>query len=322
MPPLPRRARPTLTGLDEVVRTTVLQRAALLGIRADWILTRYCEAEYYPDAGTLMEEVCSRYDLSAEEVFKAVWARYGSSGPPVRVDTTSPSPGLRRNGWAFIARMHPDWLLKALPDVEFLSAVEAAAADTADGEFRGDDMPVGFEWFEYIDGLLRVNGIEYSVVPRTLTFEWVGEDFNREQVIGPALTALSDPRLAGPAEEFAEALHKRRLAGNKDLEDAIDEAAKAVESTLKVLLVEHEVAPPARQTVVALFSVLQTAGVLPGYIEKIVTGAAGARNHMASHGHGAVAREIPVAVADASVAAAGTAIALLAHYLPVTIAPT
>jgi hypothetical protein len=54
-------------------------------------------------------------------------------------------------------------------------------------------------------------------------------------------------------------------------------------------------------------------GVLPS---KLIAAASGPRNNMASHGQGATVREVPEELADASIAAAATAITLLAHYLP------
>jgi hypothetical protein len=146
--------------------------------------------------------------------------------------------------------------------------------------------------------------------------DWVGDPAQRALTVEPALLALTDSRLGGPRGEFEESLRKRRLGAAKDLEDAIDEAAKAVESTLQVLHDEHGVTPPRSQQVTPLFNSLVTANKLPGYVDKLIAAASGPRNNMASHGQGATVREVPEELADASIAAAATAITFLAHYLP------
>ncbi len=91
---------------------------------------------------------------------------------------------------------------------------------------------------------------------------------------------------------------------------------KSVESVLQILHDLHGVAPPHNQQITSLFESLAAAKKLPGYLNHLVTAAAGPRNHMASHGQGAIVRQVPEELADASIAAAATAVTLLAHYLP------
>ncbi len=88
-----------------------------------------------------------------------------------------------------------------------------------------------------------------------------------------------------------------------------------MESVLKVLHDEHKLAPPRNQQLTQLFNSLVSANVLPGYDDKLVAGAAGPRNNMASHGQGGTVREVPEELAEASIAAAATAITFLANYL-------
>ena len=74
--------------------------------------------------------------------------------------------------------------------------------------------------------------------------------------------------------------------------------------------------PPHEQVTPLFNSLVGRRQVLPGYVDKLVAAASGPRNHMASHGQGATVREVPEELADASIAAAATAITFLAHYLP------
>jgi len=156
---------------------------------------------------------------------------------------------------------------------------------------------------------VQAHGTPYRRDPDNWSsFTWVGDPDQRALTVAPALHALADPRLSGAHAEFAESLRKRR--------NAVDEAAKAVESILQVLHDEHRVKPPRNQQISSLFNSLVTANVLPGYVDHLVVAAAGPRNHMAAHGQGATVREVPEELAEASIAAAATAITFLAHYLP------
>jgi hypothetical protein len=56
--------------------------------------------------------------------------------------------------------------------------------------------------------------------------------------------------------------------------------------------------------------------VLPGYLDHLVLAVGGPRNHMAGHGPGAEIRTVPDGLAEASIAAAATAITILAKRLP------
>ena len=70
-----------------------------------------------------------------------------------------------------------------------------------------------------------------------------------EVVVAPNLfRVLGDSRLSASRSEFEAALHHLRQGTVKDLEDAIDEAAKSVESAMKVLLAEHGVTTTGRKT--------------------------------------------------------------------------
>jgi hypothetical protein len=285
-------------------------------VSAAKILALYREEECYPDMCTLFEDIARRYQLDPNALLgPAVHA----AGPSAWTMVPGVLPLVEPSRRIVIGKLEtkaPEWLLSILPDPEFLTAIETAASYiTAHTDFV-EQADLITDWLTYTDKVFRTSGLPYRLAPDTMTFEWTGEQATHDLAIAPALLALEDLRLAGAHDEFSEALAKRRLGAPKDLEDAVDEAAKSVESVLKVLHDERNVARPANEVVSQLFKSLKDARVLPQYISNLVTAPAGPRNNMASHGQGATVREVPAELADASIAAAATAITFLAHYLP------
>ena len=204
--------------------------------------------------------------------------------------------------------------LLELPDPEFLTVLEHVRLGFYDHLTAG----MAEELFEAADRALRSHGVSYRRVPNVLRFEWMGDPVQHALTVRPALVALADARLDGARVEFEEALAKRRQGAPKDLEDAVDEAAKSVESALKILHHERGVPLPAKEQLAGLFNRLASdaVNILPGYLDHLVLAPGGPRNHMASHGQGTSVREVPEELADAAIAAAAVAITLLAHYLP------
>jgi hypothetical protein len=84
------------------------------------------------------------------------------------------------------------------------------------------------ELFMYADRTLRAHGVPYRRAAKAFRFEWVGDPAQHALIVRPALLALADRRLAGVRAEFEEALAKRPLGVPRDLENAVDEAAKSV----------------------------------------------------------------------------------------------
>lgn len=229
----------------------------------------------------------------------------GRARPPHRTSVPDRHVGIAEMAGAILLEM---------PDTEFLTVIEnTLKVAFRNGRLRAQDVA---DLYEYISGALQAHGAPYRAAGGDWDFEWIGDPAQHAVTVQPALLALADQRLAGSRAEFEEALSKRRDGTPKDLEDAVDEAAKSVESILKVLHDEHGVSRSGKEPVLDLFTSLKKAQVLPPYITNLVAAAAGPRNHMASHGQGATVREVPEELAEASIAAAATAITLLAHYLP------
>lgn len=154
-------------------------------------------------------------------------------------------------------------------------------------------------------------------IPWRLGFEWTGDQTIERDVMTPALTILNDPRLAsGAGKEFAQARVELKLGTPEARKQVLVEAAAAVESVMKVLLVERRIAYDSRETTQKLFERLRENGVIAADTERLVLACATPRNKRASHGAGAVAHDVQQHEAEAFVAAAATGIAFLGKLLP------
>jgi hypothetical protein len=205
------------------------------------------------------------------------------------------------------------------PDAEFLNGIEIALDMVGDSYAEAgtaNGSQVRNELGAHIDALFSKRSVPYRYDFATGKIVWEGDSAIHIAVIRPALQVLNDGRLAGARSEFEAAQGHLRVGTQKDLEDAIDEAAKSVESTMKVLVSETNTAPPNTATATPLFNALRDAGQLPAHADHLVLAAARIRNQRGGHGAGAQPRQIEPAEAIATVNAAATAIAFLAARLP------
>jgi hypothetical protein len=207
--------------------------------------------------------------------------------------------------------------LIAGPDAEFLKGIGYAIGMVG----RIYAQPGGMEGFyaaeearAYIDELFAKRAVPYRYEEYGLV--WIGDRGAHETVVAPALRALEDVRLAGARNEFEAALSHVRAGTQKDREDAIEEAAKSVESAMKVMAAEAGISVPARATARPLFIALQDEGGIPSYMEPLVLAASRIRNEQGGHGAGGSPRQIELDIATAAVDAAAAAIVFLAGRLP------
>jgi hypothetical protein len=299
----PRPANGVTVGL----RHAILGEAARLQINARLLVDRHVKAEFLPMAAAVLPDIEVRYQMPQGKLINPAAERLA---PMLRMERKNLQPH------HYAGDEGSRQILLAIPDAEFLAVIEnvlAAANPLVPVEVHNAE-----ELLRYVDRGLRSYSAPYRLSADGRRFEWVGDRAQHALTVEPALLALSDERLAGARGEFADALTKRRGGAPKDLEDAVDEAAKSVESVLKVLHHENAVPLPAKPQLTSLFNNLASSNVevLPGYLDHLVRAAGGPRNHMASHGQGTRVREVPEELADASIAAAAVAITLLAHYLP------
>jgi hypothetical protein len=197
--------------------------------------------------------------------------------------------------------------LLALPEALFLDAVEYGFE--AHSGYGG-----GFPETIEINALLERRGIFFRV-NRWGRFEWVGDPGAWKEVTEPALAALQDPRLAGARNEFEAARAHLRRGSSKDLEDAVEEAGKSVESAMKVLLDESGVARKGNEAAFKLFELLRDNGVVEAEADQAVLGVARIRNKWGGHGAGQAPRNPPSSLAELTVQEAAVAIVFLSSRL-------
>jgi Domain of unknown function (DUF7014) len=197
--------------------------------------------------------------------------------------------------------------LLSLPSLLFLDVLEYALKREGSGR--------NLESMNEINRLFTKLGVSFQFGYNGQT-EWHGDPGAYETVIGPALDALTDPRLAGCRSEFEAAIGHLRAGTAKDREDAIEEAGKAVESAMKVLLTEHGAPLTDRETANPLFQALVDQGVCVQEADKAVLGSSRLRNQYGGHGTGAQVRVVPPGVPELAVQSTATAINYLASLLP------
>ncbi len=198
-------------------------------------------------------------------------------------------------------------ILQAIPAPMFLDVIEDLIDVARDSST--------YSIIQDVNRLFTRRGIVYRINDYGRA-EWVDEPEIRAGIVQPALAALVDARLQGARSEFEAALSHLRSGTEKDLEDAIEEAAKSVESVMKVLLDERGVQRNGRETTSPLFDKLWRNGIVVQEADNAVLGASRLRNGYGGHGSGAQVRTIPDGLSALTVRSAATAITFLYEYLP------
>lgn len=124
--------------------------------------------------------------------------------------------------------------------------------------------------------------------------------YMQQEVVEPAWRLLHELGFEGPAEEFAHAHACFRRGGAKDLEDAITNAAKAVESTAKAICAERRWKHDPGAPLVKLLKMLWEKGLVPARLDSFFAGLRTAlesglppiRNSQGGHGQGPKPRDI------------------------------
>ncbi len=140
------------------------------------------------------------------------------------------------------------------------------------------------------------------------------------EVVRPALHLLSDPRFAGPEEEFLSA-HAHYRAG--EYKDCVTDALNAFESTMKAICDIKGWAYEKGARATDLVKVLRANALLPDYLDKsfdqliatLSSGLPSVRNKEGAHGQGAQPRATPPYVAAYALHLAAANIILLVKAL-------
>jgi hypothetical protein len=205
----------------------------------------------------------------------------------------------------------PLGLLLGMPAPDFLTAVELGIAAAPSPIARAGTLA------SEINRICKVRGIPYRVQGIPAAFVWTGDAEIQKNVLAPALSILDDPRLRhGSRVEFDSARRELRTNTRDSRKQAITEACSSVESAMKVVCSEKNVAVTDKATAQPLFDALVTAHLVPRENEAMVLGPARFGNKRGRHGGGPVAHDVTEPEAEQVVAAAAVAIVYLAKLLP------
>lgn len=253
-----------------------------------------------------------------QDVVEDVLERWGKDEALECIESVEKDVGLSR----FTGEEADDRpILRHVPAPLFLDALECGIELLRENPRTHSDGVIVYIDHQERDAVAEINrlfekrGIHYRFTEEGKA-EWHGDAGGYEQLIAPALAALTDPRLAGCRSEFEAALDNLRKGTGKDMEDAVEEAGKAVESAMKVLLDEKGIPRTGKETAWPLWEKLRDNGVVVPEADNLVLAAARLRNEYGAHGTGPSVRSVPPGVPEAAVNGAAAAINYLAGLLP------
>lgn len=149
---------------------------------------------------------------------------------------------------------------------------------------------------EEINGRLREHGVGFQIEDGELVR--VDSDLLHSEAVKPALSLLRTKDFAGPRDEFLGAYEHYRK-GN--FEEALTEALKAFESTMKAICDQKKWSYDAGATAKKLVNVCLSNGLVDPFWEShfaglratLENGIATVRNKLGGHGQGSKQREVP-----------------------------
>lgn len=280
------------TGMDKAARQLILN--ALEGC-AEHAVTDSFLRDSYPDLAdyvTALRQVWG--DDAAEDVAYVVTIVSNEQ-------STIPSFGDPHRAENAVANA----LLLHMPEPDFRLAVFQAVRD----------QPLTANPAERITSICKRRGIPWEFTASD-GFTWIGDAEMEVLAVRPALSAIQDPRLAGPKSHFDSARSELALGTPTALRQCVHEAACAVEGAMKVVLTQRGIAYNEGDTAFPLFDRLVVAGIVPQFMQFCVLGAASPRNKRAGHGAAEVPHEVPQEMAEAVIASAAASIAYLHKLLP------
>jgi hypothetical protein len=167
---------------------------------------------------------------------------------------------------------------------------------------------------EELNVRFREHGLGYQFLGGKLVR--VDSQFLHAEVLKPALGLLNSGGFDGPADEFIHAFEHYRHGSYKE---AVVEALKAFESTMKAICESREWPYPATATAKQLMEVLFNNGLVPPMLEchftnlrvAMESGLPTVRNKTSGHGQGATPIQIPAHFAAYALHLAATNIVFL-----------
>jgi AbiJ N-terminal domain 4 len=196
-----------------------------------------------------------------------------------------------------------NYLLTA-PTLEALDIIQLSfqVIDKAIREMNGYDMQTA-GITQSADGAIEdLNGrfLEHNIGYQYLNGQIVRLDsqFAHEEIVKPALSLLNTAGFDGPAEEFIKAFDHYKHERNKE---AVVEALKAFESTMKAICDTRKWLYPSTATAKDLIKILFDKGMIPAELQShfaglrsvMEAGLPTVRNKTSGHGQGSVSVTIP-----------------------------
>jgi hypothetical protein len=156
------------------------------------------------------------------------------------------------------------------------------------------------EAIEELNGRFREHGIGYQYLGGTIVR--ADSQFIHSDVVEPALALLNAEGFDGPADEFVRAFEHYR---HRRYKEAVAEALKAFESTMKAICTARKWAYPSNATAKPLIDLLFSKGLVPTELQTHFAGLRSAMesglptisNRTSRHGQGPVPTEVPPHVA-------------------------
>lgn len=192
-----------------------------------------------------------------------------------------------------------DYVMNAEPD-RALDVVELGIriADLAlrnDGSLHRTRRMKADDAIEDLNHRFRTNGCGYQYANGKIVR--VDSQLIHAEVVQPALSLLMTKGFEGPNQEFLSA-HEHFRHGR--VEEAVTDACKAFESTIKAICDAHQWTYDAKATAQPLIQTVIKHGLVPAYsqeqlanVEKCLIGVATIRNKNAGHGAGSKPRDVP-----------------------------
>ena len=257
----------------------------------------------------------AQWNVTLEAVGRATLLRHGvASWDDVSADLADSDPAASialsaalETAYApeqFHETVEPDAIaqagLLASPTPFYLDAVEEAirlAVDALETASSGSGLRTIAQ--TQINAVLLRHGLHWAVNDAGALF-WTGDSGAAKLLTHPALDVLGDTRMRGARAEFEAAIAHLRADSDKAREDAIEEAAKSVESAMKVVLDAIPVSRSETDSAEQLWNRFNAEGLVGPYTKDAIRAPSKIRNKLGGHGSGSAPRTI--ATADAQLA--------------------
>lgn len=169
------------------------------------------------------------------------------------------------------------------------------------------------EFINSLNDVFQHNNLGYEVVNNTITTK--KSDFLHVETICKPLTLLVNEEFSGPLKEFEIAIDKYT---HKKYEDAVIEACKAFESTMKAVLEKLNVKNFDKLPAKGLINLLKEHGIFESFqddnlnmLTSILLGLPTIRNKKAGHGDGIDTKEVERSYASFALNLAGSYIVFM-----------